>query len=305
MIERFTGPEGQLSLITTLLDQTLVCHDTKLAGAMAKEGQLIELEGNVANSQFIRENGAETDLYLILAGHVSVRVKGREIATRMAGTHVGDMAMIDPSAPRSASVVAREKTVLLKIERLSFSVLTNRYPVLWRRLAVELANRLRQRSHLIHEPNPQPVIFIGSSFESLDVANAARANLKTPGVTIRLWKDRGVFRPSLTTIEGLAAAADGSDFAVLVLGADDFTTSRGATKLAPRDNIVLELGWFMGAIGRERTYVIKPEKADLKLPTDLLGVTMLSYDASAKNVRTATRDACKEISECIQRLHVK
>lgn len=305
MIERFTGPEGERCLITTLLDQKLVCHDAKLAGAMAKEGQLIELEGNTANSQFIRENGAETDLYLILAGHVSVRVKGREIATRMAGTHVGDMALIDPSAPRSASVAAREKTVLLKIEKPSFSMLANRYPVLWRRLALELASRLRQRSLLIHEPNPQPIVFIGSSTENLDVANATRANLKSPVVTIRLWKDRGVFRPSLTTIEGLAAAADGSDFAVLVLGAEDFTTSRGATKLAPRDNIVLELGWFMGAIGRERTYVIKPKNADLKLPTDLLGVTMLGYDASAKNLRTATRDACQEIAECIQRLHVK
>ena len=305
MIERFTGPAGRRCLITTLLDQTLVCNDEKLAGAIANAGELIELEGNGANSQFIREKGSERDLYLILAGHVSVRIKGREIATRMAGTHVGDMAMIDSSAPRSASVVARETTVLLKIEEPSFSKLANKHPILWRRLAVELADRLRQRSNLIHEPNPQPVVFIGSSSESLDVAKAVRANLTTPAVTIRLWKDRGVFRPSLTTIESLAAAADGSDFAVLVLGADDFTTSRGATKLAPRDNVILELGWFMGAIGRERTYVIKPQKADLKLPTDLLGVTMLSYDGSARNLRTATREACKEISACIQQLHVK
>ena len=132
-----------------------------------------------------------------------------------------------------------------------------------------------------------------------------KTNLSAPAVTIRLWKDRGVFRPSLTTIEGLAAAADGSDFAVLVLGADDFTTSRGATKLAPRDNVILELGWFMGAIGRERTYVIKPQKADLKLPTDLLGVTMLSYDSSLKNLRTAIREACKEVAGCILHLRVK
>jgi hypothetical protein len=62
------------------LDQTLVCNDEKLAGAIAKAGELIELEGKGANSQFIREKGSETDLYLILAGHVSVRIKGREIA---------------------------------------------------------------------------------------------------------------------------------------------------------------------------------------------------------------------------------
>ena len=44
----------------------------------------------------------------------------------------------------------------------------------------------------------------------------------------------------------------------------------------------------MGAIGRERTYVVKPDKRDLKLPTDLLGVTMLSYDNSRKSLRAAT-----------------
>jgi predicted nucleotide-binding protein len=149
------------------------------------------------------------------------------------------------------------------------------------------------------------VIFIGSSSESLDVAKAVRMNLDASTVTIRLWKDRGVFTPSLTTIEGLAAVADGSDFAVLVLGADDLTTSRGKRKLAPRDNVILELGWFMGAIGRERTYVIKPLKTDLKLPSDLLGVTTLSYDTSARSLRVACRDACKEISDCVKRLNVK
>ena len=304
MIERFTGQAGRRVLITALLDQRLVGHDEKVAIALAQAGKLIELNGNTTDSKFIHENGAETDLYLILAGHVSIRIKGHEIATRMAGMHVGDMAIIDSSAPRSASVVAREKTVLLKIEEPAFRILLKNYPILWRRLAIELADRLRQRSNLIHEPNPQPVVFVGSSSESLDVARAVRANLKAPALTIRLWKDRGVFGPSLTTIEALAAAADGSDFAVLVLGADDFVTSRGTTKLAPRDNVILEIGWFMGAIGRERAYVMKPMKADLKLPTDLLGVIMLSY-GSARNLRAATRDACKEISECIQRLHVK
>lgn len=304
MIERFNGPSGRRCLIQTLLEQTLVCHDTKIATEIAKVGTLIELAGGTADSQFISENGDDNDLYLILVGNVSVRIKGREIATRVAGTHVGDMAMIEPSAPRSASVVARGKTVLLKIKESAFTSLANKNPILWRKLAIEIADRLRQRGNLIHEPNPQPVVFIGSSFESLPVAKCVKATLQSPTVTIRLWKDRGVFVPSVTTIEGLAAVAGGSDFAVLVLGADDLITSRGKRKLSPRDNVILELGWFMGAIGRERTYVVKPQKSDLKLPSDLLGVTMLSYDLG-RPLRTATRTACDAIADCIRRLHVK
>lgn len=305
MITRFQGTDGHHSLIDCLLRQTLVCNDRTIAEELADIGELIQLEANSPGSEFISERGYDNDLYLILAGHVSVKVKGREIATRFAGTHVGDMAMIEPSAPRSASVIARETTVLLKIAETSFANLANKHPVLWRRLAIELAERLRQRGNLIHEPNPHPVVFIGSSLESLAVAKALKADIKGPGVSTRLWKDRGVFRPSQTTIEAIAAAADGSDFAVLVLGPEDLTTSRGKRKLAPRDNVILELGWFMGAIGRERTYAIKPQSADLKLPSDLLGLTLLNYDSSKSDLRRALHDACADIRDCIAKLGVK
>lgn len=305
MITRFQGSKGRHSLIECLVRQTLVCNDRTIADELADLGELIQLEANSPSSEFISEKGYDNDLYLILAGQVSVKVKGREIATRFAGTHVGDMAMIEPSAPRSASVIARETTVLLKIAEASFADLANRHPILWRRLAVELAERLRQRGNLIHEPNPHPVVFIGSSSESLDVAKALKAAIKGPGISTRLWKDRGVFRPSQTTIEGIAAAADGSDFAVLVLGPEDLTTSRGKRKLAPRDNVILELGWFMGAIGRERTYAVKPQSVDLKLPSDVLGLTLSNYDSSNPRLGLALRNACAEIRDCIAKFGVK
>ena len=305
MIKRFQGPDGRRCLIESLLRQTLVCNDRTLAEQLADAGELVQLEADSPGSEFISEMGHDNDLYLILAGHVSVRVKRREIATRVAGTHVGDMAMIEPSAPRSASVVVQETTVLLKVAEISFAALANKYPILWRRLAVELAERLRQRGKLIHEPNPHPVIFIGSSSESLAVATAVRTGLKIPSCSIRLWKDRGVFPPSQTTIEALTEAANGSDFAILVLGREDVVTSRGKRNLAPRDNVILELGWFMGAIGRARTYAIKPQNVDLKMPSDLLGLTLLNYDSSAPKLQSALCEACAEICECVRQLGVK
>jgi len=67
------------------------------------------------------------------------------------------------------------------------------------------------------------------------------------------------------------------DFAVLVLAPDDLTISRGKRKACPRDNTIFELGLFMGALSRDRTYIISPKSLDLKIPTDLLGVTPLTY----------------------------
>jgi predicted nucleotide-binding protein len=47
-----------------------------------------------------------------------------------------------------------------------------------------------------------------------------------------------------------------TDFAAFVVTADDVTASRGRRKASPRDNVVFEIGLFMGAIGRERTFVV-------------------------------------------------
>jgi CRP/FNR family transcriptional regulator, cyclic AMP receptor protein len=45
----------------------------------------------------------------------------------------------------------------------------------------------------------------------------------------------------------------------------------------PRDNLILELGLFIGAIGRQRAIMIYPKRPKVKLPTDSLGVTPISY----------------------------
>ena len=64
---------------------------------------------------------------------------------------------------------------------------------------------------------------------------------------------RGTFKPSITFIEALEEELAQSDFAVLTLTPDDQTESRGKVSMAPRDNVLFELGLFMGRLGRNRT----------------------------------------------------
>lgn len=68
-----------------------------------------------------------------------------------------------------------------------------------------------------------------------------------------------------------------ADFAALVFTADDLTVSRGKAANSPRDNVVFELGLLMGSLGRDRVFIVKPKKVDIKVPSDLLGVTCLEY----------------------------
>ena len=51
------------------------------------------------------------------------------------------------------------------------------------------------------------------------------------------------------------------------------TESRGKPWPVPRDNVIFELGLFMGRLGKERAILMEPRDEDVKLPSDLAGVT--------------------------------
>ena len=61
-----------------------------------------------------------------------------------------------------------------------------------------------------------------------------------------MWH-QGVFDLSSGTLESLVAAIDDYDFATLVLTPDDLLEKRDVTGRCPRDNVLFELGLFMGA----------------------------------------------------------
>lgn len=94
---------------------------------------------------------------------------------------------------------------------------------------------------------------------------------------VELWS-QGVFGLSQGTLESLVLALERFDFAVLVLTPDDMLTRRGEQKPVARDNVVFELGLFVGGLGRERTFMIYDRKAELDLPSDLAGVTAATFE---------------------------
>lgn len=97
----------------------------------------------------------------------------------------------------------------------------------------------------------RPAIFIGSSSEGLKIAKGIQAELSQVA-EVTVWS-QGVFQPTYGYLESLTKALEAADFAVLVLTPDDFTESRGDSAPSPRDNVVFELGLFLGRLGRERT----------------------------------------------------
>ncbi len=278
MIERFQGDDGKPRLIEVLRRQKILHDNEALAEELAERAELVSLK---ANEVLIEQGGTDNDIYFILAGTLSVSVNGREIAVREPGQHVGEMALIDTMEARCATVSAAENVVVAKASEATFSSLADKFPRLWRLLANELCARLRQRNQLVTTPNPTPVLFIGSSVEGLAVANQIQMALYHEKIIVKVWTDQ-IFGASNFAIEDLQEQVKSADFAVLVVTPDDHVVSRKHEHDAPRDNVIFELGLFMGALTRQRTFLLTPHGTDLKIPSDLLGLTPLSYKAEPK-----------------------
>lgn len=297
MLRRFTGPEGPQLVVAALRNQPVIGDDADLAETVCKSAEIV---GFKPGSTVIEESGPGNDICFILAGEVAIRVFDREVATRTAGQHIGEMALVDPGQPRSASAVAVDEVVVARLSANAFTGVAESNPKLWRNIARELAARLRQRNRFIASPNPRPILFVGCSAESLPVARAIQSALAHDPTVVTVWTD-GVFKASSFPIESLERELPKVDFAALVLASDDRVISRNVTSDAPRDNIIFELGLFMGALGRSRTFLVHPRGADLKIPTDLMGIMPLVYESGPEgDLSSAVASACNELRAAIR-----
>jgi len=302
MIERFEGTTGKKLLLTTLASQTIINGDHEIASELFRSIQLVELKkGDVLISQ----DGQDNDLFFIISGSLNIEVNRRLVAVRQSGTHVGEMALIDGKAKRCASVKAGELSVVAKVSHAVFAKTADKHPDLWRRMAMELCDRLRGRNSSIRHRNELPQIFICSSSENHAVAKAIQRGLKPFSCIVRVWTD-GVFRPSQYTLEDLEREVFESDFAVAVIADDDVVRSRKSQSVAPRDNVIFELGLFMGQLGRKRTFMVMPKGKMLKIPSDLFGLNPIKYvppsDTTNKRQWTlALSPVCVELKAEIER----
>lgn len=86
-------------------------------------------------------------------------------------------------------------------------------------------------------------------------------------------------RGSSTLIEKLEREAEPCGFAIVIYTGDDEGREVGATELTlrARENVVLELGYFIGKLGRDNVTILHDEA--VKVPSDFQGVGYYPLDA--------------------------
>lgn len=297
MIERFQGPVGRRLLVSALITQKLVGGNTALAEALADVAELVEFQ---AGATLIEMGACDNDVFLLLSGSVDILVKGTNVATRTANDIVGEMAAVDPTMPRSATVVASTTVVAAKVTEPQLSAVSQRHPEVFRHLAVLMAQKLEQRNRLVRGASDRIRVFLISSVEALDVARAVHTALDYATFDVIPWNE-GVFRVTSYTLKTLEDEVDRADFAIAIAHGDDEVHSKKTDWPAPRDNVIFELGLFMGRLGTDRAILMEPRDDKVKLPSDLAGVTTITYrfDPSDRDRAAKLAPACNRLSDYI------
>lgn len=299
MLNRFQGDKGRRLRIEALLTQKMVGGNRQLAEELAEEIELLAVEpGQV----LLKQGDTDNDVYMILAGRVDILVNGRIVNRRQPNDHVGEMAAIEPLQKRAATVLVTEAGVVAKIPESLLAKYAARYPEIYRCIARELARRLEQRNILVTATREKIRVFIISSAESIAVARAVQNAFAYDPFTTTVWTD-GVFKVSNYTLQSLEDEVDKSDFAIAIAHADDLTDSRGKEWPSPRDNVIFELGLFMGRLGKERAILMEPRDVGVKLPSDLAGITTVPYRyVKGEDAAQLIAPACNVLRDHINRL---
>src|SRR5512147_33592 len=145
----------------------------------------------------------------------------------------------------------------------------------------------------------KPRIFLGSSGKQAKLLQALTRGLEEVA-RVDPWTTS--FNPGTTTLERLVELTHEVDFAAFVFAQDDWTTpsppapaSTGSGQASPRDNVVFEAGLFGGVLGMRRTFSLHSRES--KLPSDLLGLTCVRYDATTTAAQKAINQTLRTAIE--------
>ncbi|MBU1728315.1 nucleotide-binding protein [Patescibacteria group bacterium] len=87
-----------------------------------------------------------------------------------------------------------------------------------------------------------------------------------------------------TLIEKFEDEAKAASFALVLLTPDDFIASEQEDYAQARPNVIFELGWFYGQLGRDRVCILL--RKGTKIHSDLDGISRIEFKESVEEVAT-------------------
>ncbi len=145
----------------------------------------------------------------------------------------------------------------------------------------------------------KPRVFIGSSMAGGELAEFIHLGLDDHAeCTVG---SQGAWGFTGESQERSWSAARSIDFAVLVLAPEDLA-HRSDAKSSPRDAVLMDVGFFLGALGRERVCLVYCKDDPLELPAGLAGVPAARFGRRADgNIQAALGPVCTQIKMAVEK----
>ncbi len=141
-------------------------------------------------------------------------------------------------------------------------------------------------------------LFVGSSIEGNVFAKQVVDQINYEcgdWLAAQAWYEDNIFNQNESTLESLIKLSRKFDYGILIASKDDVLESRNVKSFVPRDNVMFEMGMFLGSLGLTRAYLLVEEES--KLPTDYNGVTVSYFqrnlDGSLENAIAKIVNAVK------------
>lgn len=147
-------------------------------------------------------------------------------------------------------------------------------------------------------------IFIGSSREGHGIAEQIKNEInKKLGdwIECETWKDGKVFVQNKNTLDCLVKASRRYDYGIFVASKDDLVLKRLGLTRTLRDNVLFEMGLFLGSLGFQRAFLITED--NISLPSDYMGVTVIKYNK--KNLNSKIENILTDIESTKSSFNLK
>lgn len=134
----------------------------------------------------------------------------------------------------------------------------------------------------------EPTIFLVHGHDEAKKEAVARAVERATSADVVVLHER--VNLGRTLIEKFEEYAGSATFAIINLTGDDVGKAAGASDLnrRARQNVVFEMGFFFGALGRHRVAVLVD--AEVEKPSDVDGIVYVEFDAAGGWKRTLMRE---------------
>jgi predicted nucleotide-binding protein len=191
----------------------------------------------------------------------------------------------------------KEAAALLRIKPESFRVrreveILDRVA---RALVAELANprsAVGSRAGRLDSAGRVPKLFVGSSAETTNWISLLTESLDGKAA-VSQWAS--MLGPSLPAMDAMEQALDGADFAAFIVPSD--MADDGERLGRGRENVIFEVGFAMGALGRDRTFLLVPHSPEMSLPSDLAGVNVMFYGEGGDDPANVSRLADRMLED--------